>query len=148
MRWPCAKCFTFALPFHSHSNTIIISVLHTRKLWLERLSNLSKVTQLSVTDRIQTKAGLSPKHVLFTMRWTQKTTAEPLFSKVTFHNLFPTSHGLFTFMLLTGHLSRVGKFRGWVPGLGALLIPMTNIHSHDQYTFSWEKAKQLWVSKK
>lgn len=68
MCWPCAKCFTFALPFHSHGNTIIISVLQTRKLWLERLSNLSKVTQLRVTDRIQTQTALFLKSVLFTMR--------------------------------------------------------------------------------
>lgn len=65
---PCAKCFTFALPFHSHGNTIIISVLHTRKLWLERLSNLSKVTRLNVKDRIQTQGALFLKPVLFTMR--------------------------------------------------------------------------------
>ena len=67
MCWPHAKCFTLALPVHSHSNTISISVLYTRKLWLERFSNWSGVTQLSATHRIQTKAGLSLKPVLFTM---------------------------------------------------------------------------------
>lgn len=41
MGCPCAKGFTFALPFHPH-DTIVISVLHTRKLWLERFSNLSQ----------------------------------------------------------------------------------------------------------
>lgn len=59
------RALHFAFPFHSH-NSIIISALHTRKLWLERFSNLSKVTQLNVTNRVQTKDGLSQKPVLFT----------------------------------------------------------------------------------
>lgn len=144
MCWPCTKCFTFALPFHSHGNTIIISVLHTRKLWLERLSNLSKVTQLHVTDRIQIQIAPFLKSVLFATSWTLKAIAKALFSEVIFHNLLPTSQEIVTFMPLTGHLStewrKLGdEFQGW-----------------EAYWFPWptyiffakKKAKWLWVLNK
>lgn len=86
--------------------TLLLSLFYTRGNWLERFGNLSKVTQLDVTNRIQTKVGLSPKPVLFfsSMR-ILKAITEALLSEVLLHDLFHKWHALSTVMLPIGHLS-------------------------------------------
>lgn len=136
MCWPGAQCFTFVLPFHPHNNTIIISVLHTKELWLERFSHLSKVAQLRVTDRIQTKAALFPKPELFTTRGRRKPLPRACAPKLPFMVLSP-NHVSSLLLCLWSVICRMGSSRVEFLGWG-LWVDFYNPH----LSYSPEKAHE------
>lgn len=123
---PCAKGFTFALPFHPHS-TIIISVLHTRKLWLERFSNLSQGhtaqcrKQGSSSGWYVSKGWAlhhsmnSESHCQGPVFWSFRSWSVPQFICTVYFYAYHWSP-----------LCIVGKLRGWVSGRGIL----ANFHTH------------------
>lgn len=49
MSCPCTNRSAFTLALNSHSNTNIISVLHMRKSWLQKLGDAFKGTHLGIT---------------------------------------------------------------------------------------------------